>query len=193
MFLFGPARYILNLCTESFGAYLSDFFKLSLWTSTAYDDGWSLWWPQFYWLMSFTWVPLSGVFLGRISKGYTVRETLNVVFLIPAVFGVVWMILMPSKFAAVVIATVCGCCYKIAFSYAYAHGFALVPASRTDDATAITTAVYGIGTFVSTYYAGALLGLMHTDSYTKTWIVSAVIFAIMGIVELAFYLKNKEG
>lgn len=35
VFLAGPTSYILNLSVENFGAYLSDFFKLSLWTSTA--------------------------------------------------------------------------------------------------------------------------------------------------------------
>ena len=97
VFLAGPTRYILNLCVESFGAYLSDFFRLSLWTSAAAGDGWSLWWPQFYWLMWFAWMPLSGVFLGRISRGYTVRETLNVVFVIPAVFSVIWMALFAGS------------------------------------------------------------------------------------------------
>lgn len=33
VFLAGPTAYLLNLCSESFGAYLSDFFRLSLWTS----------------------------------------------------------------------------------------------------------------------------------------------------------------
>ncbi len=91
VFVFGPTGYILNLCVESLGGYLSDFFRISLWTSTAAGDGWSLWWPQFYWLMSFSWVPLSAVFLGRISRGYTVKETLDVVFIIPSVFTIVWM------------------------------------------------------------------------------------------------------
>lgn len=93
VFLAGPTFYILNLSVESFGAYVSDFFKLSLWTSTAAGDGWSLQWPQFYWCMYFTWMPISAVFLGKISRGYTVRETLNALFLIPSLFSVVWMAL----------------------------------------------------------------------------------------------------
>ncbi len=93
IFLAGPTTYILNLSVEGFGAYISDFFKLSLWTSTAAGDGWSLQWPQFYWCMYFTWMPLSAVFLGKISRGYTVRETLGAVFLIPSLFSVVWMAL----------------------------------------------------------------------------------------------------
>lgn len=93
IFLVGPTKYILNLCVESFGVYLSDFFKISLWTSTAWEDNWSHQWPQFYWCMWLTWMPLSGVFLGKISKGYTVRQMLNAVFIIPSLFSVTWMAL----------------------------------------------------------------------------------------------------
>ena len=119
------------------------------------------------------------------------RNTITVTYLLAAV-TLVWLVLAPSKFAAVVIATICGCCYKIAFSFAYAHGFAIVPASRTEDATAITTAVYGIGTFCSTYFASLLLTIMHTDSYTKTWIIPAVLFAIMGVIELTVSLTERK-
>lgn len=91
VFLAGPSAYILNLLSDSFGAFLSDFFRLSLNTSTASGGGWSHWWAQFYWLIAFAWMPISSVFLGRISKGYTVRQVLNVVFLIPSIFSVIWV------------------------------------------------------------------------------------------------------
>jgi choline-glycine betaine transporter len=91
--LSGPTIYILNLCVESFGAYLSDFFKISLWTSTSWVDGWASRWPIFYWCVWLAWMPISVAFLGRIAKGYTVRETLNVVFIIPSVFSVLWLVI----------------------------------------------------------------------------------------------------
>lgn len=91
--LAGPTAYILNLCTETFGAYLRDFFSLSMNTSTAWGDGWSHWWPQFYWCTWFTWMPVSAVFLGKISKGYTIRQALNAIFVIPSLFSVIWMAL----------------------------------------------------------------------------------------------------
>ena len=93
VFFFGPTRYLLDLAVESFGAYLSDFFKISLWTSTSAGDGWSRWWPTFYWCVWLAWMPVSIAFLGRISRGFTVRETLNVVFLIPSVFSIVWLVI----------------------------------------------------------------------------------------------------
>jgi choline-glycine betaine transporter len=39
------------------------------------------------------WMPVTSVFLGRVSKGYTVRDALNVIFVIPSVFSVVWLVL----------------------------------------------------------------------------------------------------
>lgn len=95
--LAGPTAYILNLGCEAFGAYITDFFKLSLQTSTAYGDNWSMWWTQFYWCVWFTWMPISAVFLGKISKGFTVRETLNVTFIIPSFFSVFWITLFSGN------------------------------------------------------------------------------------------------
>lgn len=97
VFLAGPTAYLLNLCSESFGAYLSDFFRLSLWTSASTGDGWAQSWPIFYWCMSLAWMPVSGVFLGRISRGYTVREALNALFIIPSLFSVIWMALFSGS------------------------------------------------------------------------------------------------
>lgn len=97
VFLTGPTAYLLNLGAESFGAYLSDFFRLSLWTSASTGDGWAQSWPIFYWCMSLAWMPVSGVFLGRISRGYTVREALNALFVIPSLFSVVWMVLFSDS------------------------------------------------------------------------------------------------
>lgn len=93
IFTFGPTSYLLDLCVESFGAYLSDFFKISLRTSAAWGDGWSQRWPTFYWCVWLAWMPASSVFLGRISRGYTIREVLNVVFMLPSFFSVVWLVI----------------------------------------------------------------------------------------------------
>ena len=95
--LFGPTTYILNLGAESLGGYLTNFFKLSLQTSTADGDNWSKWWTQFYWLIAFAWTPMSAVFLGRISRGYTVKDALNIIFVIPSLFSVLWMSLFSGS------------------------------------------------------------------------------------------------
>ncbi|HMM06468.1 MAG TPA: BCCT family transporter [Clostridiales bacterium] len=91
VFLCGPTVYILSLGFEGFGALLSDYFSLSLNSSAAFGDGWAERWPVFYWCTWLAWTAISAAFLGRISKGYTVKEALNVIFLIPSLFSVIWL------------------------------------------------------------------------------------------------------
>ena len=102
------------------------------------------------------------------------------------------LVVAPSKFGAVVIATICGCCYKIAFSYMYAHGFTMVPTSRIDDSVAITTAVYGIGTFISTYFATWMMNVMNSERVTETWTIAAGIFAAMAALEIVLAVTDKK-
>ncbi len=110
------------------------------------------------------------------------RQTNTVSCLIAAVCMIV-LVFWPSQFNVIVLMTLAGCCYKISFSYAYAHGFEIVPTSRTDDATAITTAVYGLGSFASTYYATWIMGVMGTELVTPTWIVAAIAMVAIAAVE----------
>lgn len=130
------------------------------------------------------------LFFGGIYKVLK-RNTITVSYFIAAA-TLVFMVVSPSKFSAVVIATICGCCYKVVFSYMYAHGFSLVPTSRIDDSVGITTAVYGIGTFCSTYFATWLMGVMHTDRATETWMVAAVLFAVLGVVEVFLTISERK-
>lgn len=119
------------------------------------------------------------------------RHTITVSYFIAAVTLII-MVVSPSKFCAVVIATICGCCYKLVFSYMYAHGFSLVPSSRIDDSVGITTAVYGIGTFFSTYFATWLMKIMNTDRVTETWMVAAVLFVILGVIEVVLTISERK-
>lgn len=93
IFLAGPTAYLLDFFVESMGLYLNDFVKLSLWTSTSSGDGWSRWWPTFYWCNWMAWMPVTSCFLGRVSKGFTIKEVITVVFLIPSLFSAVWLVL----------------------------------------------------------------------------------------------------
>lgn len=130
------------------------------------------------------------LFFGTIY-GKLKRHTLTAAYVIAAVTLVI-MVVSPSKFGAVIVATICGCCYKIAFSYMYAHGFTMVPTSRIDDSVAITTAVYGIGTFLSTYFATFMMKLMHTDRVTETWTIAAALFAVLAAAEIVLSFGEKK-
>ncbi len=91
VFLFGPTFYVLGLTLETFGAYLSDFFSVSLFLSAANGDAWADWWPVFYMCNWMAWMSVTSVFLGKISKGYSVREVINVVVIFPSLFSAIWL------------------------------------------------------------------------------------------------------
>ena len=97
MFIFGPTFYILNLTIEGFGAYLSSFAQSSLFLSAADGDGWAWWWPVFYWCNWMAWMPVTSTFLGRISRGYSVREAIRVIVVYPALFSLAWLGLFSSS------------------------------------------------------------------------------------------------
>lgn len=119
------------------------------------------------------------------------RQTITLSLLVAAA-GILVMILVPSQFSAVVVGTIAGCAYKILFSYAYVQGFKIVPASRINDAVAITTAVYGVGAFISTYFASWLLTVLNTESYTSTWIVAVVILTLLAAFEIVTSINEKK-
>lgn len=91
VFLFGPTAYILKLTVEGFGAYVSTFCQSSLFISAADGDGWAMWWPVFYWCNWMAWMPVTSLFLGKISKGYSVKEAIRVIVIFPALFSVAWL------------------------------------------------------------------------------------------------------
>jgi glycine betaine transporter len=96
VFLAGPTAYILDLMMESLGTYFNQFIQLSLFTGSASGDNWSRSWPTFYWCVYMAWMPVTAVFLGRISKGYTVRDAINILVIIPSLFSVLWLAIFSS-------------------------------------------------------------------------------------------------
>lgn len=91
MFVAGPAAYIVNLGTESFGNFVTHFFEKSLFTGAGAADPWPQWWTVFYWANWFSWAAITALFLGRISYGYSVRAFIMVNFVFPSAFGALWM------------------------------------------------------------------------------------------------------
>lgn len=91
IFITGPMTFIVNLGTESFGHYLTNFFEKSLFTGAAAGDMWPKWWTVFYWANWFAWAAITAMFLGRIGYGYTVRTFIVVNFVFPSIFGALWM------------------------------------------------------------------------------------------------------
>lgn len=96
VFLVGPIPFILNSSTEAFGIYLTQFFQKSLFTGATAGDPWPQWWTTFYWASWFAWALILSLFLGRIAYGYKVKTVILVNFVLPAVFGMIWMSIFGS-------------------------------------------------------------------------------------------------
>ncbi|MHC5348544.1 BCCT family transporter [Metapseudomonas furukawaii] len=90
IFVVGPTAFILGLGTESLGVYLTHFFERNLLTGTAANDQWAGWWTTAYFASWFGWAPLTCLFLGRIARGYTVRQFIWINLILPSLFGFAW-------------------------------------------------------------------------------------------------------
>ena len=90
-FLFaGPTSYLINLGVESFGVFVDEFFQRNLVTGTAHGDPWAGYWTVAYFGSWFAWAPITCLFLGKIAKGYTIREFLMMNLILPGFFGWFW-------------------------------------------------------------------------------------------------------
>ena len=72
----GQARYIVETGVESIGTMLSDFFKLATFSdpnrTTSFPQNWTI----FYWAYWMVWCVAAPFFIGTISRGRTVRQTI---------------------------------------------------------------------------------------------------------------------
>ena len=88
--LAGPTSYLINLGVESFGVFVDEFFQRNMVTGAAHADPWAGYWTVAYFGSWFAWAPITCLFLGRIAKGYTIREFLMMNLLLPGAFGWLW-------------------------------------------------------------------------------------------------------
>lgn len=87
----GPTAQILALGAESAGEYVMKFIPRSLALGERAGDAWTRDWTVFYFANWLAWAPVTALFLGRISLGYTVREFIVFNLAAPALFGGFWM------------------------------------------------------------------------------------------------------
>lgn len=93
VFLCGPTLFILKIGVEGIGEFLQTFFQRSLYVGLSSEDKWSQNWTIFYWANWLAWAPVSALFLGRLSVGYTVKEFIHFNLLYPSIFGAIWMMI----------------------------------------------------------------------------------------------------
>lgn len=93
VFFTGPTLFLFKLGVESLGEFVQTFFQRSLYIGLAPEDNWSQSWTIFYWANWLAWTPISGLFLGRLAVGYTVREFIRFNLIYTSLFGGVWMVI----------------------------------------------------------------------------------------------------
>ncbi len=89
--LAGPTFAILRLGGEGLIEYVAEFVPRSLSLGERAGDQWTRDWTVFYFANWLAWAPITALFLGRISVGYTVREFLLFNLAAPAAFSAIWM------------------------------------------------------------------------------------------------------
>ena len=86
----GPTLYILRNTTAGMAEWLHNFWR---WGLDPIDIGGAPLtrsWTLFDFAFWVAYAPVTGIFLGQISYGRTIRECLIVNLVLPAVFGIVW-------------------------------------------------------------------------------------------------------
>jgi choline-glycine betaine transporter len=87
----GPTAAIASSFLNGIKDYFYHFPEMSLLGVSQQAPEWSASWSNFYWANWMAWAPVSALFLGRIAKGYTVKEFMIFNWIIPSVFAILWM------------------------------------------------------------------------------------------------------
>lgn len=93
MLIFGPITQSFTLSINGLGEYFAQFFQRSTNVNSGINTDWQQSWTVFYWANWLAWTPVTALFLGRISLGYTVREFIHFNLFLPALFSALWMII----------------------------------------------------------------------------------------------------
>lgn len=89
--VWGPLREMLSLGRDAFVDFTASFPSRTLLLSYSASDPWPRAWTVFYWAVWLAWAPVTALFLGRIARGYSVRQFLWVNLILPGLFAIVWM------------------------------------------------------------------------------------------------------
>jgi choline/carnitine/betaine transport len=93
VFIAGPTLLVLNIIPTALGSFVSDLPQMALRTAASGDEAMRDWmssWTIFYWAWWVSWCPFVGLFIGRISRGRTIRQFVTGVLLVPSIVSVLW-------------------------------------------------------------------------------------------------------
>lgn len=94
VFIVGPTLYLLSYIATDTGYYLQHLVYTSLHIfsdekGVKFQKAWTL----FYWGWWISWSPFVGMFIARISYGYTIRQFILGTLLVPTGASVVWFVI----------------------------------------------------------------------------------------------------
>lgn len=76
LLLVGPTVEIFKMEVSSIGLYLQDFWKMSTYSDPFGDGIFTKDWTVFYWGWWLAFMPMMGMFVGKISQGRTIRNVM---------------------------------------------------------------------------------------------------------------------
>ncbi|WP_065411385.1 glycine betaine uptake BCCT transporter [Pseudobacillus wudalianchiensis] len=99
MLILGPTMFIMNLFTDTIGAYLQNLAAMSFRIAPLNEEHrtWINGWTIFYWAWWISWSPFVGIFIARVSKGRTIREFLIGTLIMPALVSFFWFAVFGSS------------------------------------------------------------------------------------------------
>ncbi|MCL6439409.1 MAG: BCCT family transporter [Rubrobacteraceae bacterium] len=93
VFVAGPTLFLLDSMATDTGYYLQHLPQTSLTIfTTRQGHDFQAAWTLFYWGWWISWSPFVGMFIARISYGYTIRKFILGTLLIPTGFSIVWFV-----------------------------------------------------------------------------------------------------
>ncbi|WP_188207233.1 glycine betaine uptake BCCT transporter [Alkalibacillus aidingensis] len=92
VFTVGPTLFILNMFTNSIGAYVQNLPEMSFRIAPLNEETreWINGWTIFYWAWWIAWSPFVGIFIARVSRGRSIREFVLTVLIVPSIIGFLW-------------------------------------------------------------------------------------------------------
>ncbi|MGB0165520.1 MAG: BCCT family transporter, partial [Luteibaculum sp.] len=93
----GPTLKLLDIGGKGIVDFVQHFPIRALGLDKNLPDSWLNSWTVFYWANWLAWTPVTALFLGRLGRGYTVRQFLCFNLLFPSLFGAAWMMIFSGS------------------------------------------------------------------------------------------------
>ncbi len=95
--VFGPLVEMIRMAFSGGLEYAKEFLPRSVNWDENPGTAWFQSWTIFNWANWLAWTPITALFLGRLSVGYTVREYIRINLFFPALFGGLWMVIFSGS------------------------------------------------------------------------------------------------